>query len=297
MSHPELFAAYPKLGQADIFLNPNINSKAQWNRASPSLDFDSFMQMNETVNPSVEIDWMKRMQDPNSIDYWKNQARYGIKEGFTPREAIKDMRQHMADTQAKIDLMNQGVIPTSPSSALHELQHGVQEAEGFAGGGSPKRMASDIAQAKYDLQAVQDNMSRLQDAASDEARYYISKGKNDPEYQKFVDDAFEKYKKVFGERSEDNPYGVDVQDAVKYHLLEKQGHLENLGLEAERLRKLSNLNPDQAYMRLAGEAEARAVQKRMAMTPEQRLETYPIQSYDVPVNDLLYRDPFTNLLR
>ena len=297
LSHPELFAAYPKLGQADIFLNPNINSKAQWNRASPSLDFDSFMQMNETVNPSVEVDWMKRMQDPNSIDYWKNQARYGIKEGFTPREAIKDMRQHMADTQAKIDLMNQGVIPTSPSSALHELQHGVQEAEGFAGGGSPKRMASDIAQAKYDLQAVQDNMSRLQDAASDEARYYISKGKNDPEYQKFVDDAFEKYKKAFGERSEDNPYGVDVQDAVKYHLLEKQGHLENLGLEAERLRKLSNLNPDQAYMRLAGEAEARAVQKRMAMTPEQRLETYPIQSYDVPVNDLLYRDPFTNLLR
>jgi hypothetical protein len=73
LSHPELFAAYPKLGQADIFLNPNINSKAQWNRASPSLDFDSFMQMNETVNPSVEVDWMKRMQDPNSIDYWKNQ--------------------------------------------------------------------------------------------------------------------------------------------------------------------------------------------------------------------------------
>jgi hypothetical protein len=43
------------------------------------------------------------------------------------------------------------------------------------------------------------------------------------------------------------------------------------------------------YMRLAGEAEARAVQKRMNMTPQQRLATYPYQSYDVPINQLIVR--------
>jgi hypothetical protein len=192
------------------------------------------MQMNQTLDPSVEVNWLKRMQDPNSPDFWKNQARYGIKEGFSPRDAIRDMRQHMADTQAKIDLMNQGVVPASPSSALHELQHGVQELEGFASGGSPKRMATDIAQAKYDLQEIQDKMSRLQDKASDEARYYISVSKRDPEYQKFVNDAFEKYKAQFGEKSKDNPYGVDLQDAVKFHLLDQQGILNNLGIEADK---------------------------------------------------------------
>ena len=51
------------------------------------------------------------------------------------------------------------------------------------------------------------------------------------------------------------------------------------------------------YRNMAGEAESRAVQNRMNMTPEQRLETYPIQSYDVPVNQLIYADPFGNPLR
>lgn len=51
------------------------------------------------------------------------------------------------------------------------------------------------------------------------------------------------------------------------------------------------------YKNVAGEAESRAVQGRMNMTPEQRLETYPIQSYDVPVNQLIYIDPFGNPLR
>ena len=51
------------------------------------------------------------------------------------------------------------------------------------------------------------------------------------------------------------------------------------------------------YRNVAGEAEARAVQSRINMTPEQRLETYPIQSYDVPVDQLIYIDPFGNPLR
>jgi len=51
------------------------------------------------------------------------------------------------------------------------------------------------------------------------------------------------------------------------------------------------------YRNMAGEAESRAVQSRMNMSPEQRLQTYPIQSYDVPVNQLIYADPFGNPLR
>jgi hypothetical protein len=290
LSHPELFKAYPQLGEANILLNPNITSLAEWNRAQPSVGINSpFMQMNKTVNPSVEVDWLKRMQDPKDPDYWKNQARYAIKEGFSPREAVKDMRQHMAETQQKINQMNQGVIPGDPSIALHELQHGIQEVEGFARGGSPKAMTSDIAQAKYDLKEVERKMVNLQDAASDEARFYIAKAKQEPEFKKFVDEAFNKYKAQFGEKSETNPFGVDLQDAVKFHLLEGTPTLHNFGLEADKLRKLANLDPDQAYNRLAGEAEARAVQKRMNMTDTQRRVIFPYESYDVPVNQLIVR--------
>lgn len=47
----------------------------------------------------------------------------------------------------------------------------------------------------------------------------------------------------------------------------------------------------QAYRLAAGEAEARAVQNRMNMTPEQRLQKFPLESYDVPVGSLLFPTP------
>jgi len=40
---------------------------------------------------------------------------------------------------------------------------------------------------------------------------------------------------------------------------------------------------------LAGEAEARATQARMNMTPEQRRAMFPEESYDVPINELIIR--------
>jgi hypothetical protein len=46
---------------------------------------------------------------------------------------------------------------------------------------------------------------------------------------------------------------------------------------------------EDAYRRLAGEAEARAVQNRMNMSDVQRRVIYPYESYDVPLNQLIIR--------
>lgn len=46
---------------------------------------------------------------------------------------------------------------------------------------------------------------------------------------------------------------------------------------------------EDAYRRLAGEAEARAVQKRMNMSDVQRRVIYPFESYDVPINQLIIK--------
>jgi hypothetical protein len=51
------------------------------------------------------------------------------------------------------------------------------------------------------------------------------------------------------------------------------------------------VDPFEAYSRLAGEAEARAVQKRMNMTDTQRRVIFPYESYDVPINQLIVRKP------
>ena len=48
-------------------------------------------------------------------------------------------------------------------------------------------------------------------------------------------------------------------------------------------------DPVDKYERLAGEAEARNVQTRMDWTPEQRRETPPWASLDVPEDELIHR--------
>lgn len=44
-----------------------------------------------------------------------------------------------------------------------------------------------------------------------------------------------------------------------------------------------------AYQRLAGEAEARAVEKRLNYTPQQRRAIYPLDDYDVPLHELIVK--------
>jgi hypothetical protein len=46
------------------------------------------------------------------------------------------------------------------------------------------------------------------------------------------------------------------------------------------------MDPFQEYLRLAGEAEARMVQKRLNMSPEERTNTFPLNSYDVDATRL-----------
>jgi hypothetical protein len=46
----------------------------------------------------------------------------------------------------------------------------------------------------------------------------------------------------------------------------------------------------ETYRRLAGEAEARATQNRIMMTEEQRRAKFPLESYDVPLEELIIRE-------
>jgi len=45
----------------------------------------------------------------------------------------------------------------------------------------------------------------------------------------------------------------------------------------------------EGYKRLAGEAEARATQKRRNLTNEERRAIFPLESYDVPIKKLIFR--------
>lgn len=118
------------------------------------------------------------------------------------------------------------------STLLHELQHAVQQREGFANGGNPNMMTPDS-----------------------------------PEVAKLIRD-------------------LEMQADAAREAGNKAAYMAATDARAKLLRD----DGYGGYRALAGEAEARAVQSRMDMTPEQRRATFPFDSYDVPRDKLILRD-------
>ena len=135
------------------------------------------------------------------------------------------------------------------SVMLHELQHSIQDAENFATGGSPSSMVLVL--------------EKLAEQKRREARNFFDLSSNqDPLNPKIIKPGARKK-------------GLELEKEARA--------LEDKALAAYR----SEQNKFDLYQRLGGEAEARAVQARMNMTPAQRSQTFPLKSYDVPVNELI----------
>jgi len=126
------------------------------------------------------------------------------------------------------------------SIALHELQHAIQQREGFARGGNPEMMRGYANQYRSAKGMFDDAVQTLGDANADE---------------------------------------IAKQNALQI--------MGNIGPKLKNLKELSD--PVEAYRRIAGEAEARAVQQRMNLTAEQRRALFPLDSYDVPIDSLIFK--------
>ena len=133
---------------------------------------------------------------------------------------------------------------TQRSTALHELQHAIQQKEGFARGGSPEMFPTNP------------HINDAQIIAT-----LLNKGKLPSEAIKWVQENL-------GRRP--SPQAIDLA-------MNKNIDLSNMPSALDQ------------YRRLAGEAEARATQKRRNLTDEQRRAEFPERSYDVPINELIIR--------
>lgn len=136
------------------------------------------------------------------------------------------------------------------SNALHELQHAIQQREGWARGGSPEGMEDFMRQAEQARGAHQQSLPFRQWAA-----------KQDRLIEELDGDALDAALKAHAKDYPDS--GLPYIDPT--------------------------VTPQEAYKRLAGEAEARLTQARMNLTPEQRLASYPPSMFDVPVDQQIVR--------
>ncbi len=166
------------------------------------------------------------------------------------------------------------------STTLHELQHYAQEREGFANGGSIKEFMRDSIPLAINNKRLIDDIQNT--GALDFGSFYDGKP--------FADlgtaaTAYAKAKGISQEQAENAALAF-------WNYGGEAGGLK--GVQDRMARAQSVLDdaftsPEDKYRRLAGEAEARAVQSRMNMNQQQRRATFPLDSYDVPVNSLIYR--------
>jgi hypothetical protein len=153
------------------------------------------------------------------------------------------------------------------SAALHEMQHAVQRREGFERGGS------------------------------------LAEFKNKPIPAKLKDVAFARSMREMAIANKMRDLGYPIAENKVLNLsrgdtlnkvrdfAEKDQQLKALLGEYLDLNAKLAKYPDKGtqYARLLGEVEARAVQARQDMTPEERRATFPLKSYDIPIEQITVR--------
>jgi hypothetical protein len=151
---------------------------------------------------------------------------------------------------------------------LHEMQHAVQDAEGFAKGGSPEQ---------FNLRSLYPGMRM------DPASYLHQESmKLSAQMNPVRDKLLEQYRAGALTASQ-------VRDGMS-------AEAKRIGLKDVQDTLWAARNPEQAYSSLAGEAEARLVQNRMNMSPAERSAQFPWEpSYfreasGVPIESLLFRN-------
>jgi len=156
---------------------------------------------------------------------------------------------------------------------LHEIQHYIQGREGFSTGGNLEMFINEIDKIDFSL------VNGLRSFAKTVARENPEKGFNVASDS----DAAKTYEIIFGKKpsptviglaaklEQEVSRGVDLNETTVYKTV-----------------KDSNLTPYEKYEMLGGEVEARNVEERMNMTPEQRRETTLQETEDVAREDQIF---------
>ena len=147
-----------------------------------------------------------------------------------------------------------GRTNSAHSVLLHELQHAIQQKEGFAKGGTPEQFK------KTQLDLEKEKWASI-----------VNQTVNDGES---IDSVLSQLKKEVLDRGiDDSTYSHDDFNAVLTLIQSKEPKsLIDKWIKDGQIKH----DPYESYQKLAGEVEARMVQNRMNLTPEQRRDTYPI---------------------
>jgi hypothetical protein len=162
LEHPELYKAYPELKNVGGSFNSNINTDvlATYYPATDSVSYNQGKYqrglLTDTQQQAVDSA-KKKWDDFRTSDEWKSyndalekadESGQDIKGLVNPNleKKARALSNEYQDLQYSLVGTGEGGVGLSPSSrtiTLHELQHAIQEREGFGIGGSPSMFPSE----------------------------------------------------------------------------------------------------------------------------------------------------------
>jgi len=190
-----------------------------------------------------------------------------------------------------------GLSERQKGTLLHEIQHHIQHKEGFAVGASP----SGISQADIPLNPkfAEYNTPENKKRAEEYQRL-----RNSPEYAQELFESNELFTKEYapridalneqmirGDRAQNNAISAQVQEIFdEYSELQKEKFPTMTAADEIAKRTIvrapdKNISRFDAYLRVAGEVEARNVQARMNMTPDERRATLLSETEKIARNE------------
>jgi hypothetical protein len=213
--------------------------------------------------PEIVSQYYKTIQEP--IGKYANQENriYNVAEAMSKKGTLNpENEQRLQGLLSRVEEKmftspqdyKESILFDKPT-LLHERQHVIQDIEGFPRGGSTEEFKGLSRQHDYFMNRSDESLLRAERARKNKGI--------DPESGLALKEILEQQKLY--------------QDKVKS--LRDSGAL---------------LSPEQAYYNLAGEAEARMVERRSKLIPEKMGKNYPFKydpqfGYDVEIDKLIYR--------
>lgn len=231
IDHPELFKQYPELKDIRV-------SKGKTSYYSPQLKHIKIGKQN-----SADAKVMEKYETEEQKIYDKYENIANGKELTDIQEAAAEKELNNLYAEVRSNLTNKKVF--DKSTLLHEVQHAIQETEGFAKGGSAEGI-KEVRQAKL---SVIEKLNAFND------RFGFSDWL-DENYSKYTQDGKIKFNAEMFKQME-NDFAMTLSPAQNQVYKQMRSDLEYLNSQDGTKVGESDF---EAYQRLAGEQEARATQ-------------------------------------
>ena len=189
----------------------------------------------------------------------------------------EDFRGAYFDPSDKVISLGSEAMKLGKSVPLHEINHGIQELESFPRGGNPGQFKWDTE--KYTLLKSQ-QQERMIDSGFDE--WSANLMMNDRgRYNSLLDKG--------ASQSSLRPMYEAFEHDTGSASLGFSGIASSADDSISKAAKEARMSPQEKYLRLSGEADARAVQTRMDRSMQERIDKPFYKDYDVPESEFIYK--------